>query len=385
MAYKLAPKHLRRNEIVFDDSESNYIATDEEKWNPDSPPGGDDKNWFWTNATGWLFKGNAEDGTNNKSTYINEDGKRVFYDNIDATSLWDKELVDLQREMITGRGAWVKGGDGVLEAGMLYDAATNPFVRTQAEKDAQMAQYEQGLRDYQKRAEGGLSSAWNSAPVMPNFDDSAAYTGWSQFTDQGQGVRGAFSEVFEHDIDGVIRNFKSDWYNPFYGLNDNPLMIQRARELGNKTYGTQYENRIEDNAMDWLFNKAKDSGQRRGALKRFDNYVNENGRGALYTRGMDRALYNDMGMGDVLGEYSGPEEWINPNSARGMLTGAGGNQSGAAEMFRQGMSKPTRTSGPQRQGTWGSGLSSGGYSLFSEENEVMRDAIKNQLEKKLLG
>ncbi len=377
MSYKLAPKQLRRNEIVFDDSESNYIATDEERWNPDSPPGGDDKNWFWTNATGWLFKGNKEDGTSGKSTYINKDGKRVFYENVDATSLFDKELVNLRREMITGRRAWVKGGDAVREEGMLYDINTNPFVRTQAEKDAQLASYEAAQRAYEQRGDRGLPSGWNARPVKPNFDDSGAYTGWSQFTDKGQNVRGAFSEVFEHDIDGVIRNLKSDWYNPFYGLNDNPLYIQRARELGNKNFGQAYEGRIQDNAMDWLFNATKDSGNRHTSLAKFDRYVQENGRDALYTRGMDRALYNAMGMEDALGEYTGPEEWINPNSARGMLSGAGGIQNGAAELWKAGAGGAARQP-QQRQSAWGPGL-------FSEDNSLMRDAIANQLEKKLLG
>lgn len=39
----------------------------------------------------------------------------------------------------------------------------------------------------------------------------------------------------------------------------------------------------------------------------------------------------------------------------------------------------------KRLGTWGSGYTDGGYSLFSEENQAMRKVIGDQLEKKLLG
>lgn len=384
MSYKLAPKHLRRNEIVFDDSASNYIATDEERWDPESPPGGDTKNWFWTNATGWLFKGNAEDGTANKSSYINQDGQRVFYDNIDATSLFDEKLVNLKREMITGKTAWAKGGDQYTKDGMIYDRQTNPYVISQEMRDSANAEYERALEAQRIRDLNPNPQGWNLKAVAPSFNVEDAYRGRGLFTDETRAtMNNAFLDVFDKDIAGVVNNFRSDWYNPFYGLNDNPEYIKRTRELdaSNADFGKRYENRMQGNAMDWLFDQTKDNiGARDSTLRRFDRYVQQNGRDALYQRGMDRKLYEDMGLGDALGEYTGPEEWIDPRSARGMMSGLNGNQSAAAMLMQKAGASRANTPRTQRQNVWGAG-----NGLLSDENEAMRDAIASQLGDKLLG
>ncbi len=107
---------------------------------------------------------------------------------------------------------------------------------------------------------------------------------------------------------------------------------------------------------------------------------------------MTQALYNEMGLQDVLGAYVGGNRLAPPASMTGN-SGMSGMMGSAAQAMANGLSSDyqfqPKASQPrerrQRQGVWGSGFKDGGYGMLSGENETMRDAIANQLEKKLLG
>lgn len=69
------------------------------------------------------------------------------------------------------------------------------------------------------------------------------------------------------------------------------------------------------------------------------------------------------------------------NTGGGSTGGNDGSNTGGGMLGGPINHQPRR----ERKGTWGSGYKDGGYSLLGEENQAMRQAIGEQLEKKLLG
>lgn len=292
---------IRENETVVGPSVS---LTPEQRFNPNVVPEGGRDNWFYTTTTGWQFKGRGPQGQ--RSSYVNNQGQRVMFDNVAISSKFDEELVSARRQAITGRNAWMKGADQSVGAGMLYNKQTNPFTYSEEEKQRQLDNYASAMAKYERDvAEQGGDTGWLIKPKKPVFNEDAAYSGRSRFVNPAS--RDPFINVFEADIDGVISNLQSAEYNPFYDYNDTPGVRARRAAMGLDDSKSAYANRREGNAMDWLFEASKKMpvANRRAMLQNFDNYVDKYGRAGLYRRKMDQRLFDQMNMGSVLGEYDG--------------------------------------------------------------------------------
>ena len=93
---------------------------------------------------------------------------------------------------------------------------------------------------------------------------------------------------------------------------------------------------------------------------------------ALLNQGYTNQQIMGAGYGDDGSSYASWDE---------KQTNSGGNNTGGGMLGGPITPKPRE----ERKGTWGSGYKDGGYGLLGEENQAMRRAIGEQLEKKLLG
>lgn len=289
---RLQPSYLRANETVVGPAN---VLTDEQKYDPNFDPG---PGYFWTNAYGWGYKGTGDTA---KSSYINNQGQRVEYDNIDASSYWDPEKVNLNRQYLMAERAWLGGGEKYATDEYRYDRETNPYQRDyEAEADLD-AQYEAALADYNAKIAAGADPAWLAKPQRAQhgevYDDSGIFTDayWAERANATDA--NPFGDMRPDDIGGTLRMLED--FNPFYARADHSM-------LRGDDPNSRYNKRREGNVMDWLYSKTKDNvGARKGVMDAFNNYVNEYGREGLYRTKMDKRIYEKMGLKDALGEYDG--------------------------------------------------------------------------------
>jgi len=310
-----------------------YSATDEERYNSRQPPGGDYANWQWTGAYGWQYKGNEADGTAGKSSYLNDAGQRVHHDPVPSLQR-DSEWWDSKRALIGLEDAWAAGGDQFLREGGLYNEQSNPYVETQAMREASQAALAQtpsggGVYDpttnttffggmhYQGDMTQGKTQADYSAEDWQYLEHDRYYTGMDQLTPQGYkyisdavgrtGNGNPFIDTFDWDVDRALGYLGDDGYNPFYGNKGriHQDMIDRDRELGRRGDElTAYEQRKEGNIADYMYNAFGDSSMikhRGDALRNWnrwkeDTKINEK---SLYSRRMDQGTFNKLGLGDM--------------------------------------------------------------------------------------
>ena len=310
-----------------------YTATDQERYNYSQPPGGDYANWQWAGAYGWIYKGNEEDGTADKSSYINDAGQRVHHDPVPSLQR-DQQHWDSHRATIGLSDAWASGGDQFLREGGLYNATSNPYAYTPEMQAADQAAanatpsgggvydpetnttYFGGMH-YQGDMTQGKGEADYSSEDWQYLTNDRYYTGMDQLTPQGYkyisdamgrtGNGNPFINTFDHDVDRQLQYLgDSDW-NPFYS-NSGRLhqdMLDRNRELGRLGEGlTDYEKRKKGNIADYLYDAFKDPSMirhRSTALNNWnqwksDNKINEN---SMYARRMDQGTFNKLGLGDM--------------------------------------------------------------------------------------
>lgn len=339
-----------RNEVIMADDRGNadtstdfsnhyggapkqYTATEQERYNSSQPPGGDYANWQWAGAYGWVYKGNAEDGTLGKSSYLNDAGQRVHHDPVPSLQR-DNEWWDSKRATIGLAEAWASGGDQFLREGGLYNRTTNPYVETQAMRDASQAALNAtpsggGVYDPETDTtyfggmhyRGDMTQGKTQADYTPqewqHLTNDRYYTGMSQLTPQGwQYIReqnggratiSPFINSFDHDVDRQLRYLGDSNWNPFYGDRGriHQDMLDRNRELGTLGDGlTDYEKRREGNIADYMMDAFRDPSmlRHRGtALRNWnqwknDNKINDN---SMYARRMDQGTFNKLGLGDM--------------------------------------------------------------------------------------
>ena len=310
-----------------------YSATDQERYNSSQPPGGDYNNWQWAGAYGWIYKGNAEDGTLGKSSFINDAGQRVHHDPVPSLER-DQQWWDSKRATIGLEDAWARGGDQFLREGGLYNATTNPYVYTDEMRQADQAALAQtpsggGVYDpvtnttffggmhYQGDMTQGKTIDDYTPEEWQYLEHDRYYTGMDQLTPQGYkyisdafgrtGNVNPFVTTFDHDVDRQLQYLGDSNWNPFYGDRGrvHQDMFDRNRELGRLGEGlTDYEKRKEGNIADYMYNAFSDPSMirhRSQALNNWerwkgDNKINEK---SLYARRMDQGTFDKLGLGDM--------------------------------------------------------------------------------------
>ena len=310
-----------------------YTATEQERYNSSQPPGGDYANWQWAGSYGWIYKGNADDGTLGKSSYINDAGQRVHHDPVPSLQR-DNEWWDSKRATIGLERAWASGGDQFLREGGLYNESTNPYVYTdemRAADQAALAQTPSGGGVYDPvtnttffggmHYQGDMTQGKHISSFTPEqqqyLTHDRYYTGMDQLTPQGwayireqndgRATVSPFVSTFDHDVDRQLQYLGDSNYNPFY-QNKGRIhqdMLDRDRELGRLGEGlTDYEKRKEGNIADYMYNSFKDPSMLRYRSQALNNWnkwkddtkINEN---ALYTRKMDQRTFDTLGLGDM--------------------------------------------------------------------------------------
>ena len=312
-----------------------YTATDEERYNRKQPPGGDYYNWQWAGNYGWIYRGNPDDGTAGKSSFINDAGQRVHHDPVPSLQR-DEEWWDSKRATIGLENAWASGGDQFLREGGLYNRESNPYVETaemRAANQAALAGTPTGGGVYDPETDstyfggfhyaGDMTKGKTEADFSPEVWESMVnndrfYTGKGQLTPEGYGYisealgndggnGNPFVYLYDWDMDRALGYLGDDNYNPFYQNNGwiHQDMIDRNRELGRQGDElTDYEKRKEGNIADYMYNAFRDPSmiKHRGtALNNWntwkdDTKINEN---SLYTRKMDQGTFNKLGLGEM--------------------------------------------------------------------------------------
>lgn len=303
-------------------------ATQEERYNPNNPPGGDYDRWFWNPTLGWQYRGSESDGTRGKSSYFTDSGERAHYD-APPQMQRDARWWDPKRATIGLREAWESGGDVLAE--YRYDKDTNPFVYTpemqqEAETSYNPANY--GVYDpttdttmfggmsYRGDLTGGKTEADYSPEDWQWLQEDRHYTGHGQFRPEGSaalsealGGRAAgnpFVNTFEQDVDRQVKYLGDAGWNPFYGdrgrIHQDVIDGQRAAGvLGEEL--TAYERRSANNAMDYLYNAlgSRDQvGNRRQVRDRWEKYLGDMNLSAdnFYNVKMNKNLFNRLGLSD---------------------------------------------------------------------------------------
>jgi len=337
-------------------------ATEEERWNQSSAPGGDTVNWYYVPHMGWQYRGNQVDGTAGKSSYINDAGERVHYDSPKQIAA-DEEWTNLQRPLRFGEKAWANGADLYNLEGGRYDRETNPYVYTdemKAEDRRRAAEYEASytydpVTDTTTRGgPGGFTQ--KGAPMSKPISDYTPeqlqylnhdryYQGHEQLTasgrkmvDEALGRRSnAFGDVYGQDMNSLLDAFNDDSYNPFYGAL-NQATTDRNRELGllgDKQ--TAYERRSDNNIMDYLYREFSDIDQvknRAEVQRRWADYKEEMNLkdDHYYNRRMDERTFNRLG----LNEFKDFNAEFNPRSSMGANPMTAGLLGGEAEVKQGG-------------------------------------------------
>ena len=200
---------------------------------------------------------------------------------------------------------------------------------------------------------------------------------WDALKAAGGGRRNPLIDTNPHDHAKILEEYANPDYNPFFWQN---------QRKGGATEGS---------VADYLYNQLRsDVTNRKEVMRIFQGFGRDSanvysGNDALADRKMTEALYNEMGLQNVLGSYVGDNRLASMTGNSGMP----GMMGSAAQAIANGLSNnyqfQPKLSQPreqrQRRGVWGGGFKDGGYGMLSGENETMRDAIANQLEKKLLG
>jgi hypothetical protein len=168
---------------------------------------------------------------------------------------------------------------------------------------------------------------------------------WSRVGHTGQfgwimgGDLGNFMDVAWYDEDKILNMFQDPTFNPFYhDAVFTPQERDRYRELGlTEKFGIdKFDNRIQNNIMDYLYAKTK--GQegfeyRRPVYDAFKKYMRDRGikQTDLYQTRMTKEAYDAMGLGSILGEF---DESFNPAPKAEAATTSSVNQPSASVGYR---------------------------------------------------
>ena len=342
------------------------------RYNPEMPPNGDFENYQWAGNYGWIYKGNKEDGTAGKSSYLNPQGQRVHYDPVD-TFQRDQKFWDAKRPTIGLAEVWASGGDIFLEDDSYRYSSTNPYVYTEEMRLADEAQAaELAQQFYYDEATdttyiGGYGSPMTmkgkppeadrstmSAEDLQWMDNDRYYTGNDQFTAEGlQALRDAFGgqatmspyvNTFDHDIDAQLELLGDKSYNPFYGDRGrtSQAVIDRQRELG--IIGpelTAMEKRLDGNIMDYLYDEFDSVDQiknRSEVLRRWKSWLSDSGfnKDALYQIRMNENLFKQMGL-DEFKDYNKDYAREKREGAYDPLAGMSGMKMGKLQDLPEGL------------------------------------------------
>lgn len=349
------------------------IASTGDRFNPDMPPGGDYDNYQWAGNYGWIYKGNKEDGTAGKSSYINDKGQRVHYDSVD-TFQRDGEYWDAKRPTIGLAEVWASGGDIFLEDDSYRYSDKNPYVYTdemrladeqQAAELAQQFYYDPetdttyiGGPGSSMTMKGNPYAGKTEADYTPEewqyLQEGRYYTGNDQFTAEGlQALRDAFGgqatispyvNTFDHDIDAQLELLGDKSYNPFYGDRGrtSQAVIDRQRELG--IIGpelTAMEKRLDGNIMDYLYDEFDSVDQiknRSEVLRRWKSWLSDSGfnKDALYQIRMNENLFKQMGL-DEFKDYNKDYAREKREGAYDPLAGMSGMKMGKLQDLPEGL------------------------------------------------
>ena len=311
-------------------------ATEEERWNYNSAPGGDSVNWHYVPQMGWQYKGNQVDGTAGKSSYINDNGERVHYDNHPQVD-WNSTEMEQGRAMNNALDIWSKGGDVYAQEGGRY-SAENPYVESPEEKAQRVARSREYASTHVYDAEtdrtwhgGGVGQGFSSkgqAKSIPITDEMRArmndpyardYSGVSSFSRQGDDIlREAFNGRSRNPFDGIMGNTEAVDYliEQFQNEDFNPLYAKGGSD-----------SKSDNNIMDYIYKEFGTNdqiGNRQDVLKRFEDYkskYNLDSKHFMNTKMTQRA-FDAMGLSDFKefnSEFSGPGGLpkVNPLSPNG--------------------------------------------------------------------
>ena len=291
-------------------------ATEEERWNQASAPGGDTVNWSYVPQYGWQYRGNQVHGTAGKSSYLNDNGERVHYDSPAGFDQFNTMDMEHARAMNNAERIWSRGGDVFAQEGGRY-SAENPYVESPEEaasRRAASAAYA-SKRVYDAATDttwygGGVGQGFSSKgerKTIPITDEMRAamndpsqrnYSGVGSFSQQGRDILNeAFNGRAFSPFDGIMGNseavdhliekFQDDGFNPLY-----------ARGSGNA-----YDNRRSDNIMDYIYKEFGGNDQianRQEVLKRFNSWKEESGLKSnhMYHQTMDEGTFNRLGLNE---------------------------------------------------------------------------------------
>lgn len=253
------------------------------------PPGGDYTNYRYTPGIGWFYVGNEEQGTAGKSSYLNEANQRVHYTpktSFDWSQMSEQRDDDLRRQ--AADEGWLVGGEIVFD-----HQNTDPNWRPG--RTAGNGTGNPGEPGFG----GGMMTVSNPSTghmSVEDFGDRYAavdYTsGWDSIKRDGyyelRDIHGGraqnpFSNYMSTDMEGLRDLYRNESYNPLYGTQA----------------GRVYENRRENNALDYLYDKFKGRDmitQRRKLSSMLNDYQERTGqsRENLMSRAMTERMFNDM-------------------------------------------------------------------------------------------
>lgn len=258
------------------------------------PPGGDYTNYQYTPGIGWFYVGNEEEGTAGKSSYLNSANQRVHYtpkQKFDWSEMSERRDNDIRRQ--TADEGWLVGGEIIFDyqntdpnwrpgrtsgngtgnpgdpgwgGGMM--TVSNPSTRSMSVEDFG-DRY--GAIDY--------TSGWDSIKRDGYYELQKIHGGRSQ---------NPYGNYMSTDMESLRDLYRTNGYNPLYGTQE----------------GRAYENRRENNALDYLYDKFKGRDmitQRRELNKKLDSYLDntKQTREGLMGRRMTERMFNDMGLADL--------------------------------------------------------------------------------------
>ena len=288
-------------------------ATEEERWNQSSAPGGDTVNWSYIPHMGWQYRGNQVDGTAGMSSYINDAGERVHYKGNGGFDQFNSTEMEHGRAINNALDIWSKGGDVFAQEGGRY-SAKNPYVESAAEATARKAQSAAYAR--QHVYDEATDTTWHSGQVGSGFSSKGQqktipitaemrarmndptqrnYSGVGSFSQQGRDILNEafngrafspFNGIMGNDkaVDHLIKKFQDDSFNPLYARG------------GSK-------NKSDNNMMDYIYREFGTNDQianRRDVLKRYEDFKKDLGledKHFMNTR-MTESAFNKMGLGD---------------------------------------------------------------------------------------
>lgn len=258
------------------------------------PPGGDYENYQYTPGIGWFYVGNAEEGTAGKSSYLNREGRRVHYTpqrRFDWSEVSERRDRDLRRE--TADKGWLVGGEIVFD----YQNTDPNWRPGRSVGNGTGNPTSGGMMSLQNPSKMSMSvEDFNDAYGAVDYTkgwDSIKREGYYELRDiHGGRAQNPFANYMSNDMEGLRDLYRTDTYNPLYGTQT----------------GRAYENRRENNALDYLYNAFSGRDQitnRREMNKRLNQYAADRGvdRSALMGTRMTEGMFNEMGLQDFGLEY----------------------------------------------------------------------------------